>query len=405
MFTLDKRLSSLMIGLLLLVFTACTPQVGSIPNTGDGQTAEAASSLADTKWTLASFSQVGGELPVVNGSTITLEFNAQGQAVGSGGCNAYTAHDEVQGNMLSFSEITHTLMACQQEGIGQQEKRYFQALETTSRFESSGDRLMIWYDDGRGVLNLVRSNGNFNATPTPATTTEPTSIPTSAGAQSTPTPERIDFEAGAISTTLTGALQTSGSHQYVLSALAGQVMTVDLSFTEGRAILVIWGQDGTVLLSDHAGATRFQDVLPSTQDYYIQLKGRPDGSTHYSLKVTIPPLQSNPPTPLPERIHFESGAASAAVTGHLQASGSDQYVLSASGGQTMTVNLSFSEGQAILVIWGADGTVLMSDHAEASYFNRVLSATQDYYILVRGRPDGETVYRMDVTIPPSVQNQ
>jgi hypothetical protein len=70
----------------------------------------------------------------------------------------------------------------------------------------------------------------------------------------------------------------------------------------------------------------------------------------------------------------------------------------------MTVDLSFSEGQAILVIWGKDGTVLLSDHAEASYFSQILPSTQDYYILVRGRPDGETVYRMVITIPPLMQN-
>ena len=404
MFTLDKRLSSLMIGLLLLVFTACKPQPGSIPNTGEDQTPEAQSSLANTKWRLVSLSEAGVETPVLEGPTVTLEFDAGGQVVGSGGCNSYGAHYQVQGNLLSFREIIHMQMACQQEGIGQQEERYFQALQTAGRFELTGDRLMIWYGDGQAELNLVKSNGKIDATPTTAITVEPTSMPTAAGAQSTPAPERIDFESGATSATVAGNLQASGSHQYVLSALAGQTMTVDLSFTVGQAILVIWGKDGNVLLSDHAETSHFQGVLPSTQDYYIQLKGSPDGSTKYSMKVTIPTSRSNQPTALPDRIHFESGSTSATVTGQLRASGSDQYVLSALAGQTMTVDLSFSEGQAILAIWGADGTVLMSDHAEASYFSRILPSTQDYYILVRGRPDGEIVYRVDITIPPLMQN-
>jgi len=30
-------------------------------------------------------------------------------------------------------------------------------------------------------------------------------------------------------------------------------------------------------------------VLPTTQDYYILVKGRSDGSTSYALTVTIPP--------------------------------------------------------------------------------------------------------------------
>jgi hypothetical protein len=133
--------------------------------------------------------------------------------------------------MLSVGEITRTLMACQQEGIGQQEERYIQALETAGNFELTGDHLSIWYEDGQGVLNWVALNGDPTATLRPSVTTEPPSTQTAN--QSTPTPERIDFEAGTSSTTLTGTLHASGLGQYVLSALGGQTMTVDLSFTEG----------------------------------------------------------------------------------------------------------------------------------------------------------------------------
>jgi len=293
MFTLDKRLSSLMIGLLLLVFTACIPQPGSIPNTGEDQTSEAQSSLANTKWRLVSLSEAGVETPVLEGPTVTLEFDAGGQVVGLGGCNSYGTNYQVQGNLLSFREIIHTQMACQQEGIGQQEERYFQALQTAGRFELTGDRLTIWYDHGQGKLNLVKSNGKIDATPTTATIVEPTSMPTAVGTQSTPSADRIDFEPGATTATVMGNLQASGLHQYVLSALAGQTMTVDLSFTEGRAILVIWGVDGTVLMSDHAEASYFSRVLPSTQDYYILVRGRPDSETVYRMDVTIPPLVGN----------------------------------------------------------------------------------------------------------------
>ena len=75
----------------------------------------------------------------------------------------------------------------------------------------------------------------------------------------------------------------------MLRALGGQSMTLDLSFSKGKAILVVWGADGTVLMSDHAEASHFKGTLPSNQRYYIQVKGRPDGQTDYKLKVTIPP--------------------------------------------------------------------------------------------------------------------
>ena len=207
--------------------------------------------------------------------------------------------------------------------------------------------------------------------------------------------KRISFAPGSTTATVTGRLSPSGTDRYVLRAFAGQMMSVDLSFSEGRAILVVWGADGTVLLTDHAEDSSFQRVLPTTQDYFIKVSGRPDGSTAYSMTVSIPSLIAGA-----ESIEFVPGSTSATLTGQIDASGSDKYVLRALEGQTMSVEMSFSEGQAILVVWGTDGTVLHSDHAEVSSFQRVLPATQDYYIRVSGRPEGSTTYNMTVSLPP-----
>ena len=161
MLPLDKRLIDLILGLVFLVFAACTPQSGSLPNTGDRQTPEAPNSLAHTKWTLVSFGQPGAETPIIAGATITLEFDGQGQVSGSGGCNSYSAPYELQGDKLSFGQITRTLKACQPEGINQQELAYFQALEAASKFELNGDHLTIGYADGQGGLNWLKSTGSL----------------------------------------------------------------------------------------------------------------------------------------------------------------------------------------------------------------------------------------------------
>ena len=172
-------------------------------------------------------------------------------------------------------------------------------------------------------------------------------------------------------------------------------MSVNLAFTEGDAILVVWGEDGDVLLSDHAEASSFERILPTTQDYYIQVKGRPDGNTSYTIMIDIPAINTGM-----ERIEFPSGATSATVAGQLSATDSDQYILGVQAGQIMNIDLTFTTGRAILVVWGADGNVLLSDHVEASSFRGVLPATQDYYIMVKGRPDGNTSYSMTISIPP-----
>lgn len=232
----------------------------------------------------------------------------------------------------------------------------------------------------------------------PATVNPPTVNPpvaTVANSPSTRAIQRIRFAAGATSGIVTGNLAASQSDQYVLRASAGQTLRLNLAFSQGQAILVVWGQDGDVLLSDHAEASSFERVLPTTQDYYIQVHGRPDGNTTYTMTVNIPGVPSGI-----ERIAFAPGATSATVTGNLNASGSHQYVLQVQAGQTMNINMSFTQGMAILVVWGADGNVLLSDHAESSTFQGTLPTTQDYYILLKGRPDGSTSYAMTVTIPP-----
>jgi hypothetical protein len=242
------------------------------------------------------------------------------------------------------------------------------------------------------TLTSVSTSVQLTLTPT---SLAPTVVNPTATSPTGDVAERITFAAGSTSATITGNLRASGSDKYVLGALAGQTMSVDLSFSAGRAILVVWGADGTVILTDHVEAPSFQRVVPTTQDYFIRVKGSSEGSTTYSMTVSIPSISTSA-----ERIEFASGSTSATVTGQLNATEADQYVLHALAGQTMSADTSFSEGGAILVVWGADGTVLLSDHAEVSSFQRVLPATQDYYIRVRGRPEGNTTYNMTVSLPP-----
>jgi heat shock protein HslJ len=123
--------------------------------------------LENTNWNLVSFGSPGAEQPLIEGSTVTLMF-AGGQAGGSGGCNSYGGPYQVEGTTITFGEITRTLRACADAGMTEQEDRYLAALASASEYQIEGDRLLITYDNGNGVLIFERA---LSVGPTPAQAT------------------------------------------------------------------------------------------------------------------------------------------------------------------------------------------------------------------------------------------
>lgn len=405
-----KRLVPLFAGILMISLAACVSVSTQFPTTqptvfptatsGAPNTSVASPDLTNTEWRFVSFTQAGTETPALPGSDLSLLFHENGEVDGSGGCNSFGGGYQVQGSNLSFQQLIHTEMACTAPGINEQEQKYLEALQSSVRFERSGNSLKIWYGNGQDLLTFSGGTASAPAQPVPTSTgvaqtvVNPTAT-TAASGDVNPA-KRITFATGATTATVTGHLEASRTDQYVLHALAGQTMTVNLTFTSGRAILIVWGADGNVLMSDHAEATSFQQALPTTQDYNIHVRNRPDGPTDYTMTISIPA-----PARGEQHIEFAPAATTATVSGQLNASASDRYVLNASAGQSMRIDLAFTEGAAILVVWGEDGNVLLSDHAEASSFQMVLPTTQDYHIMVHGRPEGPTTYTMTVTIPPA----
>ena len=108
--------------------------------------------LTGSSWALTSYGTPDAETPVMAGTTITLAFLEGSRVAGSGGCNRYTSSYAVEGEAITFSRVLSTRRFCEAEGVMDQERAYFDALETASRFELSGSQLTIEYGDGGRLI-------------------------------------------------------------------------------------------------------------------------------------------------------------------------------------------------------------------------------------------------------------
>lgn len=196
-------------------------------------------------------------------------------------------------------------------------------------------------------------------------------------------PVRISFAAGATSAVLEGELATTGTLHYVLNIAAGQLLEVSI-WPQDTVRLAIYGADGTVLKSGMGGGAFFRGTVPSTQDYLLDV-GPATEPGSFTMSVIIP-----------VRISFAAGATSATVEGNLAAWDAQYYVLRAFGGQTMEVHAT-PEEMVRLIIYGADGTVLMSGMGGGASFSGTLPSNQDYIVSLDAGP-APVAYSLEVSI-------
>lgn len=103
-------------------------------------------------------------------------------------------------------------------------------------------------------------------------------------------PNRIEFNRGTTSTTISGVVRGDEEAEYVLSAKKGQHLKIVLTSVPAKSsVFQILGEDNDTLGLEHDAAFDFVGVLPKTGDYFITVK-RPTsakGTSRYRLMVTV----------------------------------------------------------------------------------------------------------------------
>ena len=101
------------------------------------------------------------------------------------------------------------------------------------------------------------------------------------------TPANIVFSAGAISKVTNGKVQAGQSNTYLLRAMGGQTMTVNITSPNNDVLLTIYGyEDGNILIRYVSGESSWNGTLPSTQDYVIEARSV-GNTTSYTLETIV----------------------------------------------------------------------------------------------------------------------
>jgi len=213
--------------------------------------------------------------------------------------------------------------------------------------------------------------------------------------------KRITFPAGGTGVVVTGQIAAYPAlDHWVIRVNAGQTLSLQLTATSGLPILIVTGANSAILLSDMAHSAIFSNVVPITQDYYIDVRDTTGTGSNYTMTVNVPPLVQPVPAANAQRISFAPGAVSAVVAGQTGVNGMSHWVIRILAGQTLSAQLTFISGNAIIIVYGADGSVLQTDHAGSPSFSGVVPLTEDYFIDVRDASGIGTSYSLTVTIPP-----
>jgi heat shock protein HslJ len=156
-------IASLMVAAALMA--ACVPIPPASPSAStaapatQAQSAAGADNLAGTSWALAT---LDGQSPIKD-TTVTLNFEG-GRAVGSDGCNNYTAAYTADGTNFKIQQpIASTMMACP-EPIMAQATDYMKALEQTATYKMDGKQLTLYDAGGKALATFAAQSTGLAGT-------------------------------------------------------------------------------------------------------------------------------------------------------------------------------------------------------------------------------------------------
>jgi heat shock protein HslJ len=101
--------------------------------------------LAGSRWQATAFNN-GSQavIGVLEGTTLTLEFDKEGNLSGSAGCNNFNGPYQLDGDQLTVGPLASTMMMCEDpQGVMEQESQFLAALQSAGTYLIEGDVLEL----------------------------------------------------------------------------------------------------------------------------------------------------------------------------------------------------------------------------------------------------------------------
>jgi len=114
--------------------------------------------------------------------------------------------------------------------------------------------------------------------------------------------------------------------------------------------------------------------------------------------TSAPSTRTPTPAPAAARLQFPAGGTTLIAEGVARPGAPSLFVLRASAGQILDVQVSLAMAQAELAIWGADGTMLKRASDGRLWWRGTLPSTQDYILQVDAL-GGERGFSLSIGIP------
>ena len=217
--------------------------------------------------------------------------------------------------------------------------------------------------------------------------------------QPTPIPggttQRISFPTGANSAQVSGQIDGNTFQGYLLNAQAGQRMQLSVSSPTGSAYLTVVSPNGTPLARAQNGTQTFDQTLPESGDYTIQVS-TPAGTPTISFTLFVAVTGQTQPTS-PQRIRFAAGSTAAQVSEQVDGNTTVSYVLEARAGQRMQVFMTSPLSNVYLTLVSPFGSPLARAQAGAQSFDGILPESGDYSLQVSA-PVGTALTAFTLTV-------